>query len=122
MDAEARDRDQKGAGTDRFAFGVEISGWPPDNVEEFSKQFQTIFFKKVDELELSVRTANCLKYDNIIYIGDLVQKSEEEMLRTQVRSQVTQRDCGDTGGDGSAARRGSCGLAAGERRGTFQRP
>jgi DNA-directed RNA polymerase subunit alpha len=38
--------------------------------------------KKVDELELSVRSANCLKNDNIIYIGDLVQKSESEMLRT----------------------------------------
>jgi DNA-directed RNA polymerase alpha subunit len=62
--------------------GVEISGWPPENVEELSKGFQIIFFKKVDELELSVRTANCLKNDNIIYIGDLVQKSEEEMLRT----------------------------------------
>jgi DNA-directed RNA polymerase subunit alpha len=36
----------------------------------------------VDELELSVRSANCLKNDNIVYIGDLVQKSEQEMLRT----------------------------------------
>jgi hypothetical protein len=41
-----------------------------------------LFFKKVDELELSVRTANCLKNDNVVYIGDLVQKSEAEMLRT----------------------------------------
>jgi DNA-directed RNA polymerase subunit alpha len=38
--------------------------------------------KKVDELELSVRSANCLKNDNIVYIGDLIQKSESEMLRT----------------------------------------
>ena len=38
--------------------------------------------KKVDELELSVRSANCLKNDNIVYIGDLVQKTENEMLRT----------------------------------------
>ena len=38
--------------------------------------------RKVDELELSVRSANCLKNDNIIYIGDLVLKSENEMLRT----------------------------------------
>lgn len=37
---------------------------------------------KVDELELSVRSANCLKNDSIIYIGDLVQKTESEMLRT----------------------------------------
>ena len=36
----------------------------------------------MDELELSVRSANCLKNDNIIYIGDLVQKTESEMLRT----------------------------------------
>ena len=39
-------------------------------------------FKSVDELELSVRSANCLKNDNIVYIGDLIQKSEGEMLRT----------------------------------------
>ena len=36
----------------------------------------------MEELELSVRSANCLKNDNIVYIGDLVQKSESEMLRT----------------------------------------
>ena len=36
----------------------------------------------MDELELSVRSANCLKNDNIVYIGDLVQKTEQEMLRT----------------------------------------
>ena len=38
--------------------------------------------RSVDELELSVRSANCLKNDNIVYIGDLIQKSEAEMLRT----------------------------------------
>jgi hypothetical protein len=44
--------------------------------------FNPALLKKVDELELSVRSANCLKNDNIIYIGDLVQKTEAEMLRT----------------------------------------
>jgi DNA-directed RNA polymerase subunit alpha len=44
--------------------------------------FNRNLLRKVDELELSVRSANCLKNDNIIYIGDLVQKSEGEMLRT----------------------------------------
>ena len=44
--------------------------------------FNKNLLKKVDELELSVRSMNCLKNDNIIYIGDLVQKSEGEMLRT----------------------------------------
>jgi DNA-directed RNA polymerase subunit alpha len=50
-------------------------------VEE-SLPFNRNLLKKVEELELSVRSANCLKNDNIIYIGDLVQKSESEMLRT----------------------------------------
>ena len=45
-------------------------------------QMNRNLLKKVDELELSVRSANCLKNDNIIYIGDLVQKTEAEMLRT----------------------------------------
>ncbi len=48
------------------------------NEPEFNKNL----LRKVDELELSVRSMNCLKNDNIIYIGDLVQKSEGEMLRT----------------------------------------
>jgi DNA-directed RNA polymerase subunit alpha len=45
-------------------------------------EFNPILLKKVDELELSVRSANCLKNDNIVYIGDLIQKTEAEMLRT----------------------------------------
>ncbi len=45
-------------------------------------EFNPVLLKKVDELELSVRSANCLKNDNIVYIGDLIQKTEAEMLRT----------------------------------------
>jgi DNA-directed RNA polymerase subunit alpha len=44
--------------------------------------FNPALLKRVEELELSVRSANCLKNDNIIYIGDLIQKTEAEMLRT----------------------------------------
>ncbi len=44
--------------------------------------FNKNLLRKVDELELSVRSANCLKNDNIVYIGDLVQKTEADMLRT----------------------------------------
>ena len=50
--------------------------------EADSNQINRYLLKKVDELELSVRSANCLKNDNIIYIGDLVGKTEAEMLRT----------------------------------------
>ena len=58
----------------------------PSLAQEESKAAEPPFNKnllrKVDELELSVRSANCLKNDNIVYIGDLVQKTEAEMLRT----------------------------------------
>jgi len=58
-------------------------GMPSAPVEEGdTNQLNRYLLKKVDELELSVRSANCLKNDNIIYIGDLVQKTEAEMLRT----------------------------------------
>jgi DNA-directed RNA polymerase subunit alpha len=58
----------------------------PRLVEKMSEAIELPFnpnlLRKVEELELSVRSANCLKNENIIYIGDLVQKSEPEMLRT----------------------------------------
>ncbi len=53
-----------------------------DQTSHEKLSFNPNLLKKVEELELSVRSANCLKNDNIIYIGDLVQKSESEMLRT----------------------------------------
>ena len=52
------------------------------NEQPSEPEFNKNLLRKVDELELSVRSMNCLKNDNIIYIGDLVQKSEGEMLRT----------------------------------------
>jgi DNA-directed RNA polymerase subunit alpha len=57
----------------------EEAGRPED---EDDLEFNPLLLKKVDELELSVRSANCLKNDNIVYIGDLIQKTEAEMLRT----------------------------------------
>jgi len=51
-----------------------------DEAEELP--FNRNLLKKVEELELSVRSANCLKNDNIVYIGDLVEKTEGDMLRT----------------------------------------
>jgi DNA-directed RNA polymerase subunit alpha len=52
------------------------------NEDDDLPDFNPLLLKKVDELELSVRSANCLKNDNIVYIGDLIQKTEAEMLRT----------------------------------------
>lgn len=50
--------------------------------QKMALPFPKELLKKVDELELSVRSANCLKNDDIVYIGDLVQRSENDMLRT----------------------------------------
>jgi DNA-directed RNA polymerase subunit alpha len=58
---------------------------PKETVKEVKStepEFNRNLLKRVEELELSVRSMNCLKNDNIIYIGDLVQKTEPEMLRT----------------------------------------
>ena len=58
----------------------------PKHIEKIPQvvepEFNRNLLRKVDELELSVRSMNCLKNDNIVYIGDLVQKTEAEMLRT----------------------------------------
>ncbi len=57
----------------------------PEHMDKDKKSglpFSPHLLRKVDELELSVRSANCLKNDNIVYIGDLVQKTESEMLKT----------------------------------------
>jgi DNA-directed RNA polymerase subunit alpha len=59
--------------------------------ESDANQLNRYLLKKVDELELSVRSANCLKNDNIIYIGDLVQKTEAEMLRRTSAARASTR-------------------------------
>ena len=51
-----------------------------DNKER--NDFDPVLLRQVDDLELTVRSANCLKAENIYYIGDLVQKSENELLKT----------------------------------------
>ncbi|HEU0311126.1 MAG TPA: DNA-directed RNA polymerase subunit alpha [Sphingomicrobium sp.] len=65
-----------------MAGGVAGVAGVPEGATTDTNQLNRYLLKKVDELELSVRSANCLKNDNIIYIGDLVQKTEAEMLRT----------------------------------------
>jgi len=50
--------------------------------EEEENQVDPVLLRPVDELELTVRSANCLKTESVMYIGDLVQKTEVELLRT----------------------------------------
>jgi DNA-directed RNA polymerase subunit alpha len=62
-----------------FEEEVEASDEEPHIEPEYNENL----FRSVDELELSVRSANCLKNADIRYIGELVQKSEAEMLKTK---------------------------------------
>jgi DNA-directed RNA polymerase subunit alpha len=83
--------------------------------------FNPALLKKVDELELSVRSANCLKNDNIVYIGDLIQKTEAEMLRTPNFGRKSLNEIKEVlAHHGPPSRHGRAELAAGEHRGAGQ--
>ena len=79
--------------------------------------FNRNLLRKVDELELSVRSANCLKNDNIVYIGDLVQKIRAgDAAHAELRPQVAERDQGGPDQYGPDPRHVGCRLAAREYR------
>jgi len=61
---------------------VDLQGEEEAATKVSEMQFDPILLRPVDELELTVRSANCLKAENIHYIGDLVQRTEVELLRT----------------------------------------
>lgn len=67
---------------DQLSVFVDLQGQEEGQQKQVETQFDPILLRPVDELELTVRSANCLKAENIHYIGDLVQKTEVELLRT----------------------------------------
>ena len=62
--------------------GSELAAFDAPNASRNAQQFDPLLLRPVDELELTVRSANCLKAENIYYIGDLIQRSENELLKT----------------------------------------
>ncbi|MDR0479924.1 MAG: DNA-directed RNA polymerase subunit alpha [Burkholderiaceae bacterium] len=62
--------------------GLDIESLAQTRAAASSRQFDPILLRPVDELELTVRSANCLKAENIFYIGDLIQRTETELLKT----------------------------------------
>jgi DNA-directed RNA polymerase subunit alpha len=62
--------------------GSELAAFDVPAQRGGNTQFDPILLRPVDELELTVRSANCLKAENIYYIGDLIQRTENELLKT----------------------------------------
>jgi DNA-directed RNA polymerase subunit alpha len=67
---------------DQLSVFAELKGTPAEVEAPRSPQVDPILLRPVDDLELTVRSANCLKAENIYYIGDLIQRSETELLKT----------------------------------------
>lgn len=67
---------------DQLAIFADLQGTAVEEVIERIPQVDPILLRPVDDLELTVRSANCLKAENIYYIGDLIQRSETELLKT----------------------------------------
>ena len=61
---------------------ADLQGTPMQAEEAKAPQIDPILLQPVDDLELTVRSANCLKAENIYYIGDLIQRTENELLKT----------------------------------------
>jgi DNA-directed RNA polymerase subunit alpha len=61
---------------------ADLEGTPDESESPRSPQVDPLLLRPVDDLELTVRSANCLKAENIYFIGDLIQRSETELLRT----------------------------------------
>ena len=67
---------------DQLSAFADLKGTDMPALERATASFDPVLLKPVDDLELTVRSANCLKAENIHYIGDLVQRTETELLKT----------------------------------------
>jgi DNA-directed RNA polymerase subunit alpha len=67
---------------DQLSVFVNLEGSEEEVQEEPESMIDPILLRPVDDLELTVRSANCLKAENIYYIGDLIQRTEVELLKT----------------------------------------
>jgi DNA-directed RNA polymerase subunit alpha len=67
---------------DQMSVFVDFVARPTDPAEIAAESFDPVLLRPIDDLELTVRSANCLKAEHIQYVGDLVQRSESELLKT----------------------------------------
>ena len=67
---------------DQMSIFADLEGTPAEVEEEKAPPIDPVLLRPVDDLELTVRSANCLKAEDIYYIGDLIQRTETELLKT----------------------------------------
>jgi DNA-directed RNA polymerase subunit alpha len=82
LDPESAVRDAARILQDQLSVIVELKGTVTTEMPQEKVDIDPILLRPVDELELTVRSANCLKAENIYYIGDLIQRNESELLKT----------------------------------------
>lgn len=81
VDPEQAIRDAAAILIGQLSVFANLEGAPTEEEEAAAPQVDPILLRPVDDLELTVRSANCLKAENIFYIGDLIQRSENELLK-----------------------------------------
>ena len=81
VDSEQAIRDAATILMGQLSVFANLEGAPTEEEEDAAPQVDPILLRPVDDLELTVRSANCLKSENIFYIGDLIQRSETELLK-----------------------------------------
>ena len=113
IDPEEAIRRAGGILKDQLSVFVDLQGQDESTTKATETQFDPILLRPVDELELTVRSANCLKAENIHYIGDLVQRTEVELLRTpNLGQEIADRNQGSAGEPRLDARHADRQLAA----------
>ena len=82
IDPEEAIRRAGGILQEQLSVFVDLRGQDDAAAQSAEAQIDPILMRPVDELELTVRSANCLKAESINYIGDLIQRTEVELLKT----------------------------------------
>jgi DNA-directed RNA polymerase subunit alpha len=82
LDSEDAVRHAAGLLREQLAVFVDLSGKEAEAPVQQQTEIDPILLRPVDDLELTVRSANCLKAESIYYVGDLIQRTEVELLKT----------------------------------------
>jgi DNA-directed RNA polymerase subunit alpha len=82
LEPEEAVRQAAGILNEHLSVFIALQGDESDGERDLSPEFDPLLLRPVDDLELTVRSANCLKAENIFFIGDLILRSENDLLKT----------------------------------------